>query len=673
MNRFTHSSVGIISGIGVCVASAIPALGQGWITFENETATRIAAEPGFPYNPASDNPLTDTDEKDYGVGDFDNDGDADLIVVRKQPRTTQGKRKAYLFLHEDRVLVNRTGQYAPQLLDPANNRDIAVVDVDGDGWLDLVTAVTFPVDGDSASIKMPRVYMNLGADANGDWLGFLYTYVDQRIPDFPQDPFFNSVAAGDLDDDGDPDLFFADSAADSSVPDPPGGPLKNRLLLNDGDGFFTDVTQTNIIDSGASLLVGSGFGTRGRLADLDDDGDADILACDACSASPRTIRFAQNDGSAIFTVTSNLTIGHAAYDFDTGDLNQDGLLDFYETDAGSDRVFLRVGTTGGGLPTFTNAIVAGQVSSTTTGFGGNVYLRDLDSDGRLDALVCDEDIDLPQGGNRMSVFHGIASSPWLTGLGDPFVLGSSACTEPPCTRDTFDAAILDIDLNNKLDLVVGTDTGTKVFLQPPIIPPGPDVTPPAVASSDPADGTVDHLQDQTPAGEPQGISHVTIAFNEVVRDATTDGPLSPVTFSIALSTNLVGLTPPAVMDVTPGLGGAYVIDLDLPIPAGAWTTITVNVEDLAGNAIAAGAVDLGFLPGDVSGDLITNTQDLLATVAGLNTCAAAGACSTPAALAELDVNRNGVANTQDLLRVIQLLNGVSTQNPWNGVALPPQP
>ncbi len=662
----------ITAGLLLPILSSAAALGQNWITFENQTAMRMVAEAGFPYNPASDNHLTDTQEKDYGVGDFDNDGDPDVVVVRKQPRTTQGKRKAYLFLNEQGVLINRTNEHAAQLLEPCNNRDVVVVDLDGDGWPDLVTAVTFPMAGDAPSVKMPRAYMNLGADDDGNWLGFAYNYTDQRIPDFPMDPFFCSVEAGDLDADGDADLFFVDYAADTSVPDPPGGPLKNRLMLNDGNGFFTDVTQTNVVESGASALLGAGFGARGKFADLDGDDDPDILAVDTCSANPRTMRFARNNGAAVFTATANLTVGFNAYDTDVGDVNQDDKIDFLEIDDSQDRIGVNTGNGGAGLPTFTFFLLAGQASSTTSGFGGSAYLRDLDDDGRLDAVICDENTDLAGGGNRMALFHGIDGLPWLSASGpenaDPFVLGSTACTEPLCTRDTFDAAILDIDGNDKLDLVVGTDTGTKVFLQPPIIP-----APPAVVATTPVSGTIDRLQDQAAGGELQGVDEVSFVFSQAVRDAETDGPVSPASFSTAITTSLAGLTPPVVVSVAPGPGNSYVLMFDRPITPGAWTTITANVESLDGIAAIAHALDLGFIPGDVSGQLSTNTQDLLAWLIGFRTCTLQANCSSPAVLAQLDIDRSGVPNTQDLLRLVQLLNGVNTQNPWNGVSLPPQP
>jgi len=106
-----------------------------------------------------------------------------------------------------------------------------------------------------------------------------------------------------------------------------------------------------------------------------------------------------------------------------------------------------------------------------------------------------------------------------------------------------------------------------------------------------------------------------------------------------------------------GMGaGPYSITLDRPIPPGHCTTLTFT-----GPAFAAGTrVQYRSQPGNVSLNTLTNTQDLLDLVLALNNGAAA---ANPA---RYNVNRTGTANTQDLLRIIQLLNGVNTTEPFNG-------
>ncbi|MCZ6445853.1 MAG: VCBS repeat-containing protein, partial [Planctomycetota bacterium] len=136
----------------------------GWVNFVNETSVRMPTPP----NDAALSTL-DTQEKDYAWGDVDQDGDIDLVVVRKQPFTTTGKRANVLFLNEGGVLIDRTAQYASAsdvpgdqgFLTPTNDRDVVLADVNNDGFLDIITAVTL-TDNQAKHLSHPRVYINLG-------------------------------------------------------------------------------------------------------------------------------------------------------------------------------------------------------------------------------------------------------------------------------------------------------------------------------------------------------------------------------------------------------------------------------------------------------------------------------------------------------------------------------
>jgi hypothetical protein len=71
------------------------------------------------------------------------------------------------------------------------------------------------------------------------------------------------VVAGDIDNDGDEDLFMTHLSSDT-----------NTLYVNDGTGFYSD--QSSMTGLGAPSIPATGFGTA--LIDFDNDGWLDLIA-----------------------------------------------------------------------------------------------------------------------------------------------------------------------------------------------------------------------------------------------------------------------------------------------------------------------------------------------------------------------------------------------------------
>ncbi len=161
----------------ILLAAGSSAMAQApWVVYENETAARLVADPSLVVN--------DNLEKIFCWDDFDQDGDIDIVMVRKFPGSITGGYSNVVFMNEGGVLVDRTAEYghcsdSPGYLgfpDPTNDRRVHAIDVDNDGWMDLVTCTTMS-DGLDWQIGQPRVYMNRGDDPSGNWLGFCYEHL----------------------------------------------------------------------------------------------------------------------------------------------------------------------------------------------------------------------------------------------------------------------------------------------------------------------------------------------------------------------------------------------------------------------------------------------------------------------------------------------------------------
>jgi hypothetical protein len=129
----------------------------------------------------------------------------------------------------------------------ANGSGVAIFDYNNDGLLDLyfATATLLPL---GTAVKGPnRLYKNLGnnkfqdvTEASG--LGFR--------------GFCHGIISGDIDNDGDQDVFLCNYGS-------------NRLYLNNGDGTYKDISKEAGIDA-------PNWSSGGAMLDYDNDGFLDI-------------------------------------------------------------------------------------------------------------------------------------------------------------------------------------------------------------------------------------------------------------------------------------------------------------------------------------------------------------------------------------------------------------
>lgn len=454
--------------LGVCslslVIDAAVAGSGGWVQFSDETAARLVADPSVG--------VSDPNEKDYAWGDVDQDGDIDMICTRKEPFTTPGRRTNVLFMNENGVLVDRTAQYAVDsdipgdqgFLTPTNDRDQLLVDLNGDGWLDIVTATTIS-EGQPKHISHPRIYVNKGEVA-GVWQGFRYE--DARIPQIftitsphAVAPRFCSVAAGDVDNDGDLDLYFGDydsAGAGGSSPENAADDVNDRLFINNGLGFFTDSLETRM---NASMLL-SAFSMAAAIVDMNGDGVVDVVKDSALNVPQRVSISYNNLANPGFFNGFEAVYNNSPYHITVGELNNDGRPDMIVTDDGPDQYMLNVGNGADGFADFQTQPFSFLDGGSDDGFGGDNFIADLNNDGFNDVIITDADVDIPGCSRRMHIYRNLGNVPSVT-------LQEQGGAAPWTPNGVHDLALFDINGDGWTDMVIGTCTGTQVWINiPPV-------------------------------------------------------------------------------------------------------------------------------------------------------------------------------------------------------------
>ena len=259
------------------------------------------------------------------LADLDRDGDLDAYVCNHA-------------LESDAIFMNDgNGYFTTNGLGGLNrdsvSTDVALGDLDGDGNTDAFIT-TWPLEKTANMVLLNNWGDGLLFDS-GQSVGSIDT---------------KAVGLGDLDDDGDLDVYLVNN---SDIPD--------QVFFNDGAGNFTDSGQA----------LGDSSGQDIELVDIDHDGDLD--ACIANRWTENQIWL--NDGSGMFS-ESGLNFGPPSSSVSMGDLDGDGDYDACFGSGGYPSTVWANDGTG-------NFYRVGDLSNT---YARCIPLGDINGDGSLDAI-----------------------------------------------------------------------------------------------------------------------------------------------------------------------------------------------------------------------------------------------------------------------------------------------
>ncbi|MBL4710689.1 MAG: VCBS repeat-containing protein, partial [Flavobacteriales bacterium] len=269
--------------------------------------------------------------------DYDNDGDIDVFVANNTGSTNflYDNNGDESFTRNDLNLVSQYGGYC---------HNASWADFDNDGFLDLFVSEYMPT-------KFNLLYRNLGNGSfiltSGNPISEEASYsigatwgdydndgdLDLFVPNTNNSPNslysnegdgkFNRITTGeivtdstnsvgsswgDYDNDGDLDLFVANS-----------GNQNNCLYQNNGDGTFTKITTGIVVNDG-------GHSHGSSWADFDNDGDLDLLVT---NDQDNANRLYTNNKDGSFSLFDNAINSDMANSFGAawGDYDNDGDLD----------------------------------------------------------------------------------------------------------------------------------------------------------------------------------------------------------------------------------------------------------------------------------------------------------------------------------------------------------
>jgi len=226
-------------------------------------------------------------------GDYDNDGDLDILqtgssVTEKISKIYQNNGPSAEGFTEQ-TTISFTG---------VNSSSVNWGDYDNDGDLDIL------LTGSTGTEKISKIYKNNGPSANG---------FTEQVAISLTGVISGSVEWGDYDNDGDLDILLTGSTGTENI---------SKIYQNNGSDSFSE--------QNAILLEGV-YASSVKWGDYDNDGDLDILLT-GLSATGQVSKIYQNNGNNSFSEQTTISLtGVSSSSVEWGDYDNDGDLDILLT------------------------------------------------------------------------------------------------------------------------------------------------------------------------------------------------------------------------------------------------------------------------------------------------------------------------------------------------------
>ncbi|MDD1474815.1 VCBS repeat-containing protein, partial [Dolichospermum sp. ST_sed4] len=286
--------------------------------------------------------LTGVGSSSVAWGDYDNDGDLDILLtgwtgsvpVSKIYRNNGGNS------FDEQTGITLMGVSAGS---------VAWGDYDNDGDLDIL------LTGSNSSYQpVSKIYRNNGNNSFTEQTGITLIGVTG-----------SSVAWGDYDNDGDLDILLTGSLATGRI---------SKIYSNNGDNSFSEQTGITLMGvSGGSVAWG----------DCDNDGDLDILLTGGSLNQPFSKIYSNNGDNSFTEKTIDALTGVYASSVAWGDYDNDGDLDFlltgYSASSGYFKIYRNLGNF--------NFSSLNIKTLGTTPYQSSAAWGDYNNDGRLDILL----------------------------------------------------------------------------------------------------------------------------------------------------------------------------------------------------------------------------------------------------------------------------------------------